>query len=288
MRKQSTKIIIAALFVAATCMGIYGCKKDAMVVPPERAFFVGAASGNYELTTPTTVFKIPVGITSISNADRTINIAVSSSTGAVAGTHYNVPASVVIPAGEAVDTLVVTAVYNQYLAGREDVLTFTVSGDGVPAALFNKTFTLNVKGPCFEGDIEITDLEGDYENTMDVTFNYGPYTTTVKNATSTGPTSATLTISNIYDFGWNDINVDIDWSDPANPKVSFVEQLTGYDAGNENPAYAGEEISIAPPPGGASMGSYSWCNGTITLYYRLGIPSLGGYFGTIIETKLER
>lgn len=292
MIKQSTKIIIAALFIVAISAGIYGCKKDSEVIPPERAFFVGAVVGNYEITSPTTTFKIPLGITTATNADRTINISVSSSTGAVAGTHYNIPTSFVIPAGKAIDTLVVAAVYNQYLAGRKDVLVLTLSGgDGVPPAIFNKSFTLNVKGPCFEGDVVLSDMTGDFEDSYDVTLDYGPYTMSVSNMVPTGPTSATFTVSNLYDWGWDDLNFSVDFSNAANPVISFAPQPTGFDAGNLNATVAGHELWISPPTGGASMGTWSWCNKTITINYRRCIPTFGAgttCFTGVITSQLGK
>jgi hypothetical protein len=272
MTKQSVKISIAALLLAFACMGIYSCKKEDMVVPPARAFLLGPATANYQITGPGVVFKIPVGATDVQKVDRTVNINISSPTGAVAGTHYTAPSSVVIPAGKAVDTLVISAAYDQYISGRKDVLEVSIAG-GVQAASFNTKVTVNVTGPCFEGDIVLDEMLGDYAQTYDG--GYGPYTTSVVSATPIDATSARVVISNIFDWGWDDLEFVLDWSDPSNPKISFDPQPTGFDAGNLNSIVAGHEAWIAPPSNG-DMGTYSYCDGTITINYRVCMPTYGG------------
>jgi hypothetical protein len=71
-----------------------------LTAPLLRTFYVGAAA-------PDNVYNVPVGITTVSNAARTVQLTYSSTT-AVAGTHYTAPATVVIPAGAAVVNLVIT------------------------------------------------------------------------------------------------------------------------------------------------------------------------------------
>ena len=67
------------------------CKKgDSLSVPPAAAAFLGPSSGTYVISTPTTAFKIPVGLTTISSEDKTVTVSVTSPTGAVQGTHFNV------------------------------------------------------------------------------------------------------------------------------------------------------------------------------------------------------
>lgn len=255
-----------------------------MVVPPGRAFLLSPATNSYQLTGPTAVFKIPVGVTDVQQTDRTVNISVSSPTGAVAGTHYNIPSSIVIPAGKAVDTLVLAGVYDEYISGRKDVLEISVSG-GVQSATFNNKITVNISGPCFEGDIVLDEMEGDYNQSFDGS--YGPYTTSVISATQIDATSALIVVSNIYDWGWNNLEFTLDWSDPANPKVSFEPQSTGFDAGNLNGSVAGHDVWIYPPLSGP-MGSYSFCNKTITINYDLCMPTFGACFQGTSTTVMAK
>ena len=97
-----------------------------MVVPPQKAAFVqNPASGSYQITTPTTTFAIPIGLTAVSSNPTTVKITVSSTTGAQLGTHFTVNNSTVtIPAGKVLDSIVVQGIYNQYTAGRKDTLIF--------------------------------------------------------------------------------------------------------------------------------------------------------------------
>jgi hypothetical protein len=266
MRKQSTRIIIAALLLSVFCAGMYGCKKEEMVTPEARAFFLGSATANYQITAPNIVFKIPVGTTNVEQAARTVNISVSSPTGAVSGTHYNIPATVTIAAGKAIDTLVVAAVYNQYLAGRKDVLEITVSG-GVQSAIFSNKVTVNVSGPCFDGNItDINVMSGEFKNTLENQGGYGPYTVTVSNITATG-TTGTATIDNLWDY-FGPVTINFDWTDPNNTIVSIPLQVTDqeYDVG--------QPFMIRTSPG--KLNKFSVCTQRLSLTVDI---IVGDYFG---------
>ena len=105
MKKYSYLVFAFSLLCLAAIMP--GCKKsDSLLIPGESAHFTNQKSGAYFVTGATVSYKIPVGLTTISAANRTVNISVSSPTGAVEGTHYTLSTkSVVIPAGKEPDAL---------------------------------------------------------------------------------------------------------------------------------------------------------------------------------------
>jgi hypothetical protein len=175
---------------------------------------------------------------------------------------------VTIPANQAIGYIVVKGNYTAYNAtGRVDTLIFTFNDDktsAVPASSFNPSFTLQVKGPCFEGDVNLQDLAGTYNNTFD-DGQYGPYTTVVTPGTTTG-TTGTITISNFYNAGFHDITVKLDWTNPANRTVTFSPQNVGVDGGIFDPSLAGQTTWVYPV---AQKGTFSVCHSTIQLNYQI-------------------
>src|SRR5688572_28577872 len=119
---------ISTLLFAGTLFLVSSCKKeevndDILDVPHYSEFGTANLTGQYYvLNSPTNQFKIPVGITNLSNEDRTIEFTYSSPTGATAGTHYSAPASVVIPAGKALVSLAVHGIFANYPIGRRATL----------------------------------------------------------------------------------------------------------------------------------------------------------------------
>lgn len=273
-----------------------GCKKDVpLEIPQQFAHFNGMQSGTYAVTAPGIVYKIPLGLTTPTDAERKINITVTSPTGAVAGTHYTLSkTSFVLPAGKVADTLVVTASYSQYTAGRKDTLLIDIAGSesGTVSALEeNSRFTLVVRGPCFEGEIAaaLQDLLGDYNNTRDTlssAFTYGPYKTTVKSATLLTPSTAKIVIANLYDEGWNDLTFTLDWSDMSDRKLTLSTQNAGGNAGNTfGASYNGMPYGIAPVTG--MTGTFSYCDQTLTIKAHIGIFNVG-YAPNIYTVKMRR
>jgi hypothetical protein len=279
---------------AITAMVLAGCDKDEdITIPPGIAHFTNLTSGTYIISTPTTTFSIPVGIASVSDRDRTITVNVSSPTGAVQGTHYTLASStVVIPAGKAVDSIVVQGAYDQYLSGRQDTLVFTLSGADITVAEYNPEFRLFVRGACNEGDVDLNQLLGDYENTNEDLggSTYGPYTTTITAVTQNPAASTgTITVANIFDAGWNPITFQLDWSDPAN-RVVTVSPSPQPGIGNAGTvfgaAYNGEDLMVANHASG-EVGTFSICNQTLTLKMQIGITGLG-FAGELYTVTMAR
>lgn len=269
-----------------------GCKKnETLVIAEPQAHFTNVTGGTYQITGPTVVKKIAVGLTNTSDQARTVTFSVTSPTGAVAGTHYNIPGgnTITIPAGKAVDSITVAGVFSQYTSGRKDTLVFTITEPSVKSSTYNSKYTLYMRGPCFEGDVTLSSLLGAYANTRE-TFGsspYGPYRTTISSAVSTGATTARITVTNIWDNGWGPIQFDLDWTDPANRTATVVAQnaVTGSNAGDINGAYAGQTVAVRPFAG--QPGTFSACNGTLTLKMQLGVTGVG-YFGSLYTVNMAR
>ena len=271
---KNTCYSLTALLLILCCSA---CTKDIETdIPPEIATFAGQTGGTFEITSTNTNYNVPVGFTTVTNNDRQINVSVSSPTGAAEGTHFTIDnKTVTVPAGQATASIIVQGNVAQYSAGEIDTLIFTISGGNEAAASgYYDTYTLVLRGPCFEGDVDLDDLLGTYANTNEnLFFAYGPYTTTISAVTSTGPTSGTVTVTNLYDFGWNPVVFDLDWSDPANRTVTLVQQAGIGDAGTLDATYSGEDITVGPFAG--KTGTFSVCSQTLRLELQVGVTGLG-------------
>jgi hypothetical protein len=287
MNKQIKQLAFGLITIALMGLGITGCKKNEIVVPPQNAFFVtNPATGAYRITAAGQVFKIPVGLTSVSDKDRTISFTVTSPTGATLNNQYTLASNTVtIPAGKAVDSIEVRAAFAQYQAGRKDTLIFTLNTTDVSPNI-RSSYRLAISGPCFEGDVNLVALRGAYRNTReDFGGAYGPYTTTITGSTQTSATTGTITVANIYDSGWNPITFTLNWTDPNNRTVTLAQQSGIGDAGTVNPTYAGQDISVRPFAG--QVGTFSMCNQTITIRMQVGVTGLG-WFGTLYTVNMAR
>jgi hypothetical protein len=149
-----------------------------------------------------------------------------------------------------------------------------------------------VRGACFEGDVNLNDLLGDYPNTNeDFGGAYGPYTTSVSSVTLTSPTTGSIVVENIWDNGWAPITFDLDWTDPANRIVSLLQQDNIADGGTVNPTYAGSTVTVTNPSATAFpnvRGTFSICNQTIVLKMRVCLLPLGCFTSTMYTVNMAR
>lgn len=293
MIKNNIKWFAFSLFCIA--VSLVACRKgDVITTPEQRAHFAMISSGNYFINAPGEIYKIPIGITTVASVDRTVNITVTSPTGAVQGTHYTVnKTSFIIPAGKVLDSIVVTGNFAQYTAGRKDTLLFKIESTdkgGVAPIEVNQIFTLLMRGPCFEGEINtsLQDLLGDYTRTRDTLAGVFDdlYSTTVKSATLTSPTTANIVIANIFNDGWNDLTFKLDWTDLNDRKVTQATQNAGGNAGVLFTGANGQPFGLASAAGGV-VGTFSFCNQTIVIKGRLGIFGVG-YAPNLYTVKLAR
>lgn len=281
---KSINRLIAFLLVASFAMFL-GCKKQDMItIPEEQISFLGEVSGKYEIVAPNTSFALKVGTTTVSTVDRTYTISVSSPTGAASPAQYTLSkTTVTIPAGKAVDSILIRGNFDAYQNGRKDTLVFSLIQAGKEAG-FNSTYKLAVSGPCFEGDVDLNLLKGDYAKTNeDFGGAYGPYTTTITAVEQTSPTTGTITVANIFDNGWNPIKFKLDWTNPANRTVTLdLQSNVGPGA---TVGYSGRTIAVRPYTG--EIGTFSICNQTLLLKMQVGVVGLG-YFPDLYTVDMRR
>ena len=298
MVKQINRIVALVLLVAA--VATTGCKKTEITTPPEQAHFTNLTDGAYFILTPTTTYKVPVGVTTVSNVDRTFTFSVTSPTGAVAGTHYTLDKTVAtIKAGQAIDSITVRGVFAQYAAGRKDTLVFTITEANGKKSDYNATFRLLMRGPCFEGDVNLSDLLGTYTKTFE-TFGtaaapgapYGPYSTSITAVAKTGPTTGTVSVNNLWDAAatWGPITFTLDWTDPNNRTVTALTQtVLPSNAGEVSTTYNGDQVAVRQLAG--KLGTFSVCTNTLTLKMNLGVSRAGtvlGFFGNEYIVTMAR
>jgi hypothetical protein len=275
------KTIYGGLLGVAVVLLIAGCKKnnfavdqDPLAVPPAAKFnTTGNAdtTGTYYIRSTGETFKIPIGVTDVSDKDRTIQLCYTSSTGAAAGVQYNAPATFVIPAGKAVDTLNISGLFAGYpLSSRIDTLRIKICGGDVPASAYKNQYRLVMRKYC---DVSLAALAGNYTNVID-NGNYGPYAMTATAGTTTG-TTGTMTVTNLWDPGVPvTTTVNLNWTNPAGFTATIADQVY----------YAAANWWII----GTSAGTFSSCDQSFTLRYRLYNKTTGAILYNNQVTVMKR
>jgi hypothetical protein len=256
MKQLSLSIITLAVVAGFTACQKNNLAVDTALVPASAAKFnTSVLQSTYYVRASGVPFSLPVGVTTVSDKARTINLTYASNTGAAAGVQYNGPATITIPAGKALDTLRVTGIFAGYpLASRVDTLRVTVGGGDVPKNDYNSTYTIIMRKLC---DVSLTTLSGSYTKTREYqntgTLAYGPYTTQVIGLASTGASSASGRIRNVYDWDWADLTVNLDWTNPLAPTATIPLQRT----------FGSDAYSVRSTPGRPN--TFSACDNTITI-----------------------
>ena len=260
--KKNINLKFIWIFVAVIST-LMACKKnnvavDQSITPPAFARFNTADSiGTYFVKSTQDPYKLPIAITTVSNQDRTVQFTYESLT-AVNGVQFDGPASITIPAGQVIDTLSITGLYAGYNGSRIDTVKVLISSDDIPASYYRPYFYIIMRKDC---PVVLADLEGDYSNTTENSPWIGDYTYTAPTTatiTQLTATTATLVVSNVYDYGWPDVTYTMDWTDALNKKVKVVAQSGLADGG-------GDVTDLRPFGGNANLGTFSSCDGTITL-----------------------
>ncbi len=108
-RKNPTRLLLS-MFAVVLIISIIvaACKKTGITIPPSQSTFLNQTVSTYFITGPNVIDTVFVGVTSVTNTDRTISFTVSSPTGAVSGTQYTLTGNTVaIPAGKAIGYIIV-------------------------------------------------------------------------------------------------------------------------------------------------------------------------------------
>jgi hypothetical protein len=292
---QIKNISLASLVVLLAATGCDKTKPYEIKTAEPEAHFVGAKNQTYSVVVnPAPAYKVYLGTTNVATSDRTITVNITSPTGATAGNQYTLSGlgagnTITIKAGQAIDSILVTANFSSYTAGRRDTLVFTIKEPSLKSSSFLDTVKLALRGPCFEGDVTLNNLRGNYANTRE-TFgasNYGPYLTTIPTVTATTLTTGSIVVTNIFDDGWGPLTFNLDWTDPLNRTATVVAQnaITPSNAGALNGAYAGQTVAVRPFAG--QPGTFSACNSTFTLRMQLGVTGVG-FFGSLYTVNMAR
>lgn len=281
---KKIKNLLVFSFFATT---FFACKKEEISIPPTVSEFTATSSlGKYFIQNdPNSSFKIPVGLTAASTSATTINFTVTSPTGATEGTQYTIASnSITIPAGKVVDTLTLKGLFAGYPTGRRDTLVFKITGGTVGAASWSDTYTVVLQKYC---NVDLNSFLGNYNRTNEFFGSaYGPYSTSISSVTPISATKGRIVVQNLYDSGWGPIEFELDWTDPANFKVAVVPKSSGIaNAGTISSSYAGRQVAVRPFAG--EEGTFSSCDGTLTLKMQLGVAGLG-WFGDLYTVTMVR
>lgn len=162
MRNKFVLFSIAGLLTISSSLIMTSCKKQGVTVPNQEVAGFAKSSDSYLITdNPNSVYKIPVGITAIPNADRKITFTVSSPSGAVSGQQYTLGSTTVtIPAGKTVDSIAVKGLFSGYTGNRKDTLIFRITGGDVKAMNGSDKFTLYMQKVC---PLNMSDFSGNFE-----------------------------------------------------------------------------------------------------------------------------
>jgi hypothetical protein len=256
-----------------------------IAIPPSQAHFIGDKDQKYFVESNTQVYNVVIGTTSASDRDRVVKFQITSPSGAVPGTQYSIDGvgadgngSVIIKAGKVLSNISINADSTIYATGRKDTLIFNIIDSEVKTAGFSNQVILVLKGPCFEGNVNLQELFGTYSETNEVwgSAPYGPYQTAVSAFTSTGPTSGTITVNNIFNYGWAPITFKLDWSDPFNRKVTLDQQENIAVGSTLGAPSVDDTYQVMVRAYVGEFGTFSVCSQKITLKMQIGAKDPGG------------
>jgi hypothetical protein len=266
----------AAAIMLSVVVLLAACKKDKDIVPPALAHFANNTTGSFFVqNTPTSSYKIPIGVTTVSSTDRKVNVSVSSPTGATAGAQYTLPSTtVIIPAGETLDSLVINGIFAGFPGSRIDTLIFTITGGDVDPSEYNKTFKLVMQKYC---DVTLANFTGNWiANDNDGTGDYAVTVAPVTAANQTSTTTGYIMVTGLWGVpASGPIRVNLDWTDPANFKTDIPTGQNLY-------VHATFGQAKVRPNGN---GSFSSCNNTVELKYQVYVTA-GNFAAT--RTTLRR
>jgi hypothetical protein len=262
MIRQLTYIATIAALLALPA----ACKKEKTTVAPTFSHFNFTSSGEYYIAQDgNAAFKIPVGLTAASDADRTIQFSVSSPSGAVEGQQYTIPQkTITIPAGKVVDSLIVKGLYSGYPVGRVDTLLIKITGGNTTPIAVSREYTLYLQRYCA---VDLANFSGVYmaQNYVNGQINGSPYPVSLTPGSSTGPNKGTVIVNNIFNISVP-FTINLNWQDPSNFTTEVPTQPWYVD-----PNYG--QSTLRPN----NKGSFSSCKNTFRIEFELTVAA--GSFG---------
>lgn len=263
--KRNNSLLFAGLLLAFA--SLTGCDKFKPYNVQEadaQVHFIGTASQSYIMTTtPVPVFNIIIGATNVSDVDRTVTFNVASPSGAQAGREYTLGVTgntLTIPAGETRVTIPVQGNIDYFRMAEKDTLIFTLKEPSVKVAAFSDTIRLVLRGPCFDSEIVLKDMEGNYTKTYE-NGSYGPYTSTVAVGTAvvTGTNTGRFTITNIYESAIS-ASADVNFATVGNFTITVGDQATQYTSG-------GNRLYVRSTP--STTSTFTYCTPFLRVYFDL-------------------
>lgn len=252
------KILSFSLIGAAALISMASCKKNNIVVgktltAPEfvkiGTWKAADTVGTYAVKTTNEPFKIPIGVTNVSNKDRTVNFTYSSTT-AVQGVDYTAPASIVIKAGEALDSLPITGKYSSFGGSvtKSFVVKVAISGGDIALNPTKTHYNLTMKmffAPdpnTFSGVYTCQDYESGAPDG-------GPYDVVVTPSTASGPVTS-VNIAGIWGVDAPQIKVTMNWTTltSGNTLVTPMTNWFTYAAAYEDVAVEYSTVDAAGVP----------------------------------------
>ncbi len=250
------KVLSYAFFGAIAIAALASCKKNNLVIGKDitaPAFVkIGTwpnadSTGLYIVKSNNAPFKIPIGITNVSDKDRTINFNYTSAT-AVEGVNYTAPKSLVIKAGQALDSLDVTGLFAGF---NNDVtvshkLNVTISGGDVAVNPIKFNYVITMK---MYWDADVNSFSGTYiiQDYKAGVLTGDPYEVVLIPASGNGP----QTFVNIKGLGKRSelVRIVLDWTDRTKgtttiPKAAFYNDVD-YGAVTINPNGTGKFSATA-------------------------------------------
>jgi len=226
MKSIMKKITIKLLSLFAVVLLLNGCGEADPILydGPTFVSFTDGVLGDYFVQADNTPYPITVGIPAPAASAVTVNVNVVYASG-TAGTQYDVPSSVTIPAGAVTATLDVSGYFDN-MAGRKDTLVLEL--DGSEVADFDSEYTLYLQQFCPFDINEFVGAWTAYEQSDYETDPYPPYT--INFALVAGEPN-TLVTSDIWPY--SPIKVVFNADDPANffwnmPDQFLLDDLSGY------------------------------------------------------------
>lgn len=273
---------IGFAFLSFFALIMTGCDKTELYETKKAdpvAHFVTASPvlSYYVRDNPLDSFIVQIGTSDVASVDRTVTYNISSPTGAVEGTDYEIvgtdPAkTVTIKAGSAIANLKIHGKFDSYSGGTKDTLVISLAQPSLTVAKFLDTVRVVLQPYC---DVVLDDFLGDYSRSFDIQTGqptYGPYAILITSATTNADgTSGYVMINNVWDVGGPDVRVNLDWSNPANFNTTIPAQFLYKDG-----TYGDATIT------GVGTGSFSSCEGKISLSYRVTVAA--GSFGNFTTT----
>lgn len=258
------KYLSYVLFGAVALIALASCKKNNLVVGKTLdvpsfvkigTWLTADTSGTYAVKPTNEPFKIPIGVTNVSNKDRTVTFTYSSAT-AVEGVDFTAPASIVLKAGQSLDSLPITGKYSSFGGSvtKSHVVKVTISGGdiAVNSNKFNYNLTMKMYFAPDPATFSGTYICQDYESGVP---DGGPYLVQVNPSTASGPVTS-VNIIGLFGVDNPPVKVTMTWNTLTSGTTLITPMTNWFEY---SPAYekVAIEYSTVDAAGVADKGTFT-------------------------------